>query len=69
MAGLDETDRKLIALLQHDDRMSLGELGAEIGAAPSTINDRIKRLVRRVDGRVAYDGPVAAGLAHDVEAP
>ena len=47
MAGLDETDRKLIALLQHDDRMSLGELGAEIGAAPSTINDRIKRLVRR----------------------
>lgn len=27
-----------------------------------------KRLVRLVDGRVAYDGPVAAGLAHHVEA-
>jgi Lrp/AsnC family leucine-responsive transcriptional regulator len=46
MNDLDDIDRKLLALLQTDDRLALAELGKKIGAAPSTLNDRIKRLVR-----------------------
>jgi len=43
---LDEIDRKLLALLQDNDRLGLAELGKSVGAAPSTVNDRIKRLLR-----------------------
>jgi len=43
---LDEIDRKLLALLQDNDRLGLAELGKSVGSAPSTVNDRIKRLVR-----------------------
>jgi Lrp/AsnC family transcriptional regulator, leucine-responsive regulatory protein len=46
MAQFDDTDRKLLDTLQRDDRRSLAELSAEIGAPASTINDRIRRLVR-----------------------
>lgn len=42
----DEIDRKLIALLQENDRLSLADLSQATGSASSTINDRIKRLVR-----------------------
>ena len=63
MALLDETDRKLVALLQVDDRMALGALSAAIGVAPSTINDRIKRLVRNgvITGFHARLSPEATG--------
>jgi Lrp/AsnC family leucine-responsive transcriptional regulator len=44
--NLDEIDRKLLALLQDNDRLALAELSKATGSAPSTINDRIKRLVR-----------------------
>lgn len=44
MAGFDDIDRKLLELLQADDRQSLAELSKAIGAAPSTLNDRIRRL-------------------------
>jgi len=46
MSELDATDRKLLALLQDDDRLALAELSKEIGVPASTLNDRIKRLVR-----------------------
>jgi Lrp/AsnC family transcriptional regulator, leucine-responsive regulatory protein len=42
----DEIDRRLIALLQENDRLSLAELSQATGSASSTINDRIKRLQR-----------------------
>ena len=42
----DDIDRKLIALLQQNDRLSLADLSNATGSASSTINDRIKRLVR-----------------------
>jgi Lrp/AsnC family leucine-responsive transcriptional regulator len=45
VAALDDIDRQLLTLLQENDRRSLAELSAEIGAAQSTLNDRIKRLV------------------------
>ena len=46
MAPLDQTDRKLLALLQEDDRLALAELSKRIGIPASTVNDRIKRLVK-----------------------
>ena len=45
MRDLDDIDRKLLALLQDDDRLPLAELSKRTGVAASTINDRIKRLV------------------------
>ena len=45
MRQLDEIDRKLLALLQENDRLALADLSQSIGVAASTINDRIRRLV------------------------
>ena len=47
VALLDEIDRRLLALLQQDDRVPVVELGKAIGVAPSTLNDRIRRLVKQ----------------------
>jgi Lrp/AsnC family leucine-responsive transcriptional regulator len=44
--GLDEIDYRLIDLLQTDDRTPVAELGKTLGVAPSTLNDRIRRLVK-----------------------
>lgn len=44
---LDDTDRRLLALLQEDDRAALAALSKTLGVPASTVNDRIKRLVRR----------------------
>lgn len=44
--GLDEIDYKLLGLLQKDDRVPVAELGKTLGVAPSTLNDRIRRLVK-----------------------
>jgi Lrp/AsnC family transcriptional regulator, leucine-responsive regulatory protein len=46
ITGIDETDRRLIALLQEDDRLPVAEMGKRLGVPPSTLNDRIRRLVR-----------------------
>lgn len=46
ISGLDSIDRELIALLQADDRLSVAEMGKRLNAPPSTLNDRIRRLVR-----------------------
>lgn len=46
ITGLDAIDRDLLALLQADDRLSVAELGKRLNAPPSTLNDRIRRLVR-----------------------
>ena len=64
MRKLDDTDRKLLKLLQDDDRLSLAELGKRIGAPPSTVNDRIKRLTRQglIAGFHARIAPEALGL-------
>ena len=47
MADLDDIDRRLLGLLQEDDRVALAELSKALGVPASTLNDRIKRLVRR----------------------
>ncbi|WP_439572175.1 Lrp/AsnC family transcriptional regulator [Phreatobacter sp.] len=64
MSQFDETDRRLLAALQRDDRRSLAELGTDVGAPASTVNDRIRRLVRNgvVTGFHARVSPEAVGL-------
>jgi DNA-binding Lrp family transcriptional regulator len=42
--SLDRTDRRLIALLQEDARLSNKELAAAAGIAPSTCSERLARL-------------------------
>jgi Lrp/AsnC family transcriptional regulator, leucine-responsive regulatory protein len=64
MGHLDDIDRKLLALLQENDRPALAELSEKIGVAPSTLNDRIKRLVRQgvISGFHARLSPEAVGM-------
>jgi Lrp/AsnC family leucine-responsive transcriptional regulator len=51
-------------LLQDDDRASLGELGQQVGLAPSSVKERIKRLVGQgvISGFHAKLAPEAVGL-------
>ena len=64
MHQLDDIDRKLLALLQKDDRPALAELSRAIGAPASTLNDRIKRLVAQgvIAGFQARLAPEAIGM-------
>src|SRR6185436_8406880 len=64
MKELDDTDRQLLALLQKDDRLSLAELGKSVGLAPSSVNERIKRLTTRgvIEGFHAHVVPESLGL-------
>ncbi len=64
MPRLDRIDRKLLALLQDNDRLALAELSEAIGAPASTINDRIRRLKQQgvIEGFHARLAPEALGL-------
>ena len=64
MKELDDTDRQLLALLQKDDRLSLAELGKSVGLAPSSVNERIKRLTTRgvIEGYHAHVVPESLAL-------
>ena len=64
MKELDDTDRRLLDLLQQDDRQSLAMLGKQIGLAASSVNDRIRRLVKQgaIEGFFARVAPPAVGL-------
>lgn len=61
---LDPTDLRLIALLQQDGQSSMAELSKAIGVAPSTLNDRVKRLQRLgvITGFHAHVAPEALGF-------
>ncbi|MDX2101185.1 MAG: Lrp/AsnC family transcriptional regulator [Alphaproteobacteria bacterium] len=62
-AELDGVDRRLLALLQEDGRRPQAELGAAVGLAVSSVNERIRRLERTgvLRPTVAVD-PDAVGL-------
>jgi len=64
MRQFDDIDRKLLALLQEDDRLALAELSRRVGVAASTINDRIKRLASQgvISGFHARLDPEKLGL-------
>lgn len=46
MDNLDNTDRKLLTLLQQDARMTIQEIGKQINLSKTPIHERIKRLER-----------------------
>jgi len=62
--GLDEIDHRLLALLQEDDRVPVAELGKMLGVAPSTLNDRIRRMLKLgvISGFHARVDPEKVGL-------
>ena len=64
ISGLDDIDRELVVLLQADDRVPVAEIGKRLGVPPSTLNDRIRRLVRNgtITGFHAHVSPEKAGL-------
>jgi len=63
-SGLDDIDHRLLELLQNDDRVPVAELGKILGVAPSTLNDRIRRLVKLgvISGFHARVDPEKVGL-------
>ncbi|WP_119308476.1 Lrp/AsnC family transcriptional regulator [Cohaesibacter haloalkalitolerans] len=42
---MDETDRRLLALLQKDGRRASADLAKEIGLSVSATNDRVRKLI------------------------
>jgi DNA-binding Lrp family transcriptional regulator len=63
---LDETDLKILGLLQADARQSARALGREIGMSPGAVSERITRLER--DGVIrGYHADIdSAALGYDL---
>lgn len=61
---MDTMDRRLLALLQENGRMSYADLGASVGLSVSGVADRLKRLeaLGVLTGWSARVDPVQAGL-------
>ncbi|TQV83867.1 Lrp/AsnC family transcriptional regulator [Denitrobaculum tricleocarpae] len=61
---VDQSDRRLLALIQDDCRQSYAELAKQCGLSPSTVHDRLKRLQARgiIKAQVAILDPIALGL-------
>ena len=47
MAGVEETDRRILGLLAEDGRMSFTDLGKATGLSTSAVHQRVKRLEQR----------------------
>ena len=64
-APLDDTDRRLLAELQVDARLSLAELGRRVGLSAPAVAERLQRLERDgvVLGYHAVLDPRALGLS------
>ena len=41
---MDSTDRRIVALLEEDARLTYGEVGKEVGLAASSVHDRVRKL-------------------------
>ena len=60
---IDATDRAIVRLLQEDGRRSFAEIAAELGLAPSTVQQRANRLFKSGVLRImAAIDPVAFGV-------
>jgi Lrp/AsnC family leucine-responsive transcriptional regulator len=64
MTALDRTDRRILALLQDDGRISTVDLSERIGLSPTSTSERFKRLQREglVKGFRAILDPHRLGL-------
>ncbi|HEX2058142.1 MAG TPA: Lrp/AsnC family transcriptional regulator [Actinomycetota bacterium] len=43
---MDATDRRIVALLEQDARLTYGEVGKRVGLAASSVHDRVRKLER-----------------------
>ncbi len=41
---MDPTDRRIVALLENDARLTYGEVGKRVGLAASSVHDRVRKL-------------------------
>lgn len=64
MAGLDRIDFEILARLQKDARISNKELASEVGLAPSSVHERMRRLDESgvLEGFHAVVDPEALGI-------
>ncbi len=46
LGGVEETDRRIVALLSSDGRMSLADIARETGLSTSALHQRVRRLER-----------------------
>ncbi|QCX51766.1 Lrp/AsnC family transcriptional regulator [Ralstonia pseudosolanacearum] len=62
---MDELDWKVLALLQHNGRMTYTELARQVHLSVPAVTERIKRLEEAgvIEGYAARINPVAAGYA------
>jgi len=63
-SGVEATDRKILALLAQDGRMSFTDLGKATGLSTSAVHQRVKRLEQRglIQGYGATVNYTALGL-------
>ena len=63
MHALDRIDRKILDILQRQGRISMTELGSEIGLSTSPCAERVRRLERSgvITGYHAHVNPQALG--------
>lgn len=64
MVALDETDRRILAILQEHGRVSNAEIARQVGKAPSAVYERIRKLERKgvITGYEARLDPAAVGM-------
>jgi Lrp/AsnC family leucine-responsive transcriptional regulator len=64
-AGLDDTNRRLLAELQRDARLSLAELGRRVGLSSPAVAERLQRLEQDgvIEGYRVHLNPRALGYA------
>jgi Lrp/AsnC family leucine-responsive transcriptional regulator len=62
---IDDVNRRLLAELQEDARVSLAELGRRVGLSSPAVTERLQRLERQgvINGYRAEIDPKALGLA------
>jgi len=64
MIDLDKTDRKILAILQREARISIAELASRVGLSATPVSERVKRLEREnvITGYHAHLDPQSLGL-------
>lgn len=64
MTGMEALDRRILALLARDGRMSYTDIGRDTGLSTSAAQQRVRRLEQRgvIQGYAARIDPAALGL-------
>jgi Lrp/AsnC family transcriptional regulator, leucine-responsive regulatory protein len=62
---LSENDARVLAILQAQGRRSYADLGTDLGMAPPSVHERVKKLEARgvISGYAATVDPAAVGLS------